>query len=439
MSFERARRVGLISVGVPYFGVTTARAHLDTTRRTLAGRYDLCGPSAVVTEQPAFDLALAELRAAQPDVLLLQIGTFPDGETPARLAETLRVPVIVHSLPEPALERQVELNSLCGANLATFTLAALDCPYSWVHGDPAESPVSTRLGAHLDAALALADLRGLRMGLIGYRAPGFYPCVFDELLLRRKLGIAIQHVGLNEMTRELASAPSRRAPVSDFPTIEGGSQPPAAIAEMERYYGALSRLLETSGHHVFAIKDWPELFDVDAPGGFWPALGWIADDGYLLAPEGDVNGAVTMALLHSLAGKQPFFADISAWDDADSTLTVWHYGGPPSLARSKDEIRYGQEGREVQFTLRPGPAVIARVGLHRGELRLLAIAAEVTEQAVALRRAGGRVRTTATPAGQVVRAMLEGGWEHHVSLVHGDIMEQLTVAARLAGIPLLAL
>ena len=35
--------------------------------------------------------------------------------------------------------------------------------------------------------------------------------------------------------------------------------------------------------------------------------------------------------------------------------------------------------------------------------------------------------------------MLEGGWEHHVSLVHGDIMEQLATVARLSGIPLLAL
>ena len=190
-------------------------------------------------------------------MLVLQIGTFPDGETPARLAEILRVPIIVHSLPEPAPERQVELNSLCGANLATFTLAALDCPYSWVHGDPAEASVSTRLCAHLDAALALADLRGLRMGLIGYRAPGFYPCVFDELLLRRKLGIAIQHIGLNEMTHELASAPPRRAPVSDFPTIEGGHLPPAAVAEMERYYGALSHLLEASGLRVLRSKTGP--------------------------------------------------------------------------------------------------------------------------------------------------------------------------------------
>jgi L-arabinose isomerase len=102
-------------------------------------------------------------------------------------------------------------------------------------------------------------------------------------------------------------------------------------------------------------------------------------------------------------------------------------------------MRYGQEGREVQFTLRPGDAVIARVGLYRGELRLLAVAVEVTPEPVALRRAGALVRTTATPAGEVVRAMLEGGWEHHVALVHGSVMEQLRTFARLAGIPLLAL
>ena len=433
MLFERPGKVGLISIGEPYFDVPSAQSHLDATRAALGHEYALAGPAEVITDPAGFEQALAGLQAARPDALLLQIGTFPDGEHPARLAEALRVPVIVHSLPEPDLAHGVALNSLCGANLASFTLHALEHPYTTVHGDARSPATALLLRAHLDAALALAGLHRLRVGMIGFRAPGFYPCAFDELLLRRVLGVAIDHIGLNEMTAALQMAAPRPAPGHAFPTIEGGTLSGEAVAAMERYYGAFTSLLERSGHQVIAIKDWPELFDVDSPGGFWPALGWAADDGYAIAPEGDVNGAVTMALLGGLAGSPPFFADICAWDDQDSTLALWHYGAPPSLARREEEIRYGSEGREVEFTLRPGPATIARVGLCRGSLRMLAIGVEITQARVRLRRAGARARTLLTPAGAVVRRMLEDGWEHHVCLVHGDVLEQLRAIARLAG------
>ena len=64
---------------------------------------------------------------------------------------------------------------------------------------------------------------------------------------------------------------------------------------------------------------------------------------------------------------------------------------------------------------------------------MLAIGVEITQARVRLRRAGARARTLLTPAGAVVRRMLEDGWEHHVCLVHGDVLEQLRAIARLAG------
>ena len=131
--------------------------------------------------------------------------------------------------------------------------------------------------------------------------------------------------------------------------------------------------------------------------------------------------------------------DISAWDDAASTLTLWHYGGAESLARDPDEIRYCEWGREVEFTFRPGRATLARLGLHRGELRLLSIAVEMLDERVTLRRAAGLARTLHRPAGQVVRQMIDEGWEHHPCLVYGDVGAELAAIARLAGIPYTAL
>ncbi len=160
--------------------------------------------------------------------LLLQIGTFPDGEAPARIADRLDVPIVVHALPEPRLDREVSLNSLCGANMTTFTLTALDRPHLFCFGDPHRTPAAQRdLLAKLNAATALSALRGSRIGLIGFRAPGFYPCAFDELLLRRTLGLAIDHIGLNELARELDRRSSgARRPATASRSSRAASCPP---------------------------------------------------------------------------------------------------------------------------------------------------------------------------------------------------------------------
>ncbi len=175
---------------------------------------------------------------------------------------------------------------------------------------------------------------------------------------------------------------------------------------------------------------------LEAAGGIWPGLGWLLDEGYLLAPEGDVNASVTMAILNQLNGSTPFFADISAWDDQTNALALWHYGGAPSLASDPSEIRYGEEGREVQFTLKPGVATMVRFGYHKQQFRILAISVEVLNKKVHLRRAGAWVKTVKQPARDVVQTMLDDGWEHHVVLTHGDVIPELRAISRFTGIPL---
>jgi L-fucose isomerase-like protein len=437
MTAKKSAIVGLISVGVPWFDLSVAQANLEETRAWLKQSWRVAGPPRVIVEPADLDKAVEYfLTQERPDVLILQIGTFPDGEAPLSIAERLSIPVILHSLPEPDIEQRISINSLCGANLSTFTLTAMGIPHKAIHGSVNDPAVQQELSAYVRAGLVLSGLRRMRLGLIGFRAPGFYPCVFDEVLIRKTFGVGIDHIPLSEVTRNLQSGESRTAPTEIFQTVEGNILPDEAVQSIERYYGALSRVLDKSGLRLFAIKDWPEIMGLEDPGGIWPGLGWLLDEGYLLAPEGDVNGALTMGLLNGLMGRTPFFADISAWDEGSSALALWHYGGAPGLARSREEIRYGAEGREVQFTLRPGRATLARLGYQHGAFRILAVGVEVLDRPVSLKRAGAWVQTLHTPAGQVVRTMLDQGWEHHVILTHGDAIPDLRAVSRFTGIPL---
>lgn len=437
MKTDKQSKVGLISVGVPWFDQIVAHKNLEETKNWLTQSWNVIGPDQVVVDADALEAAIVDFETSnRPQVLIIQIGTFPDGEVPLSIAERIRVPIIINSLPEPEIERRIAINSLCGANLTTFTLTEMGFAHKAIHGSVSDPSVQAQLSAYVKAGLVLSNLKQQRIGLLGFRAPGFYPCVFDELLIRRTFGIGIDHIPLSEVTTQLLKEEHKAVPVSDFPRIEGGSLPPESIASIEKYYTALGTVLEKSGHKFFAIKDWPEIMGLEAPGGIWPGLGWLLDEGYLLAPEGDVNAAVTMAIINGLNGSTPFFADISAWDDQTNALALWHYGGAPSLASDPAEIRYGEEGREVQFTLKPGIGTMVRFGYHKQQFRILAISVEILDKKVQLRRAGAWAKTVKQPARDVVQTMLDDGWEHHVVLTYGDVLPELRAISRFTGISL---
>lgn len=434
---KQNKKVGLISVGLPYFDFKTAEQHLENTRDVLEKEWVVIGPQKTITDDKTLDSVISDFKqTADLEVIVLQIGTFPDGEAPLKIAEQLRLPVIIHSLPEPDIDKKVSMNSLCGANLSTFTLTALNLTHTFIHGDPQEPAVEAGLKARIRAVLSLNELRQARLALIGFRAPGFYPSSFDELLLRRTFGIAMDYIDLGEIKAAFQTGKIKKAPVDSFPAIGDGSLSPDSIRMMEQHYAALSSVFENSGLNLFAIRDWPELFDVEAPAGLWPALGWLQDDGYLIGPEGDVNAAVTMKLGHALTQGTPFFADVSGWKDEDSSLVLWHYGGAPSLAKEPENIRFGLEGREVEFTLKPGKATLMRVGMLNGAFRLLGITGEIMDKPIQIGRAGGYFQTSNTPAGDVINHILDNGWEHHYILFYGDLTTELKTIAKLTGLSL---
>jgi L-fucose isomerase-like protein len=432
--------VAVVSLITPWFDTAAAEAYLRGTRVRVGRRFTVVGPERPIVTRSDLDGALAAIAAAPtpPSALLLQIGAFPDGAATTRVAEACRVPIVVHSVPEPSLATSVPLNSLCGANMATFTFTHLGLPHSWVHADPEDEAGGDLVEQHLRAACALNGLRGARLSLVGSRAPGFYPCVYDELLLRRRFGVEVEYVDPHEVRRRVDLERRRPAPQRSFPMIGGGELSAEAVAWMEAHYAALWDALTSGGHDMVAIRDWPELetFDPTIPGGLWPALGWVQDDGIDLAPEGDVHGALTGRVASALGDARPFFTDVSAWDDASSSLTLWHYGGPTSLSRDPLAIRFGPEGRNVEFTLKPGRGHLIRIGLGTSGLRMLTIEVEVEDRAVTIGRAGGVARTLRTPAAEVIRTMLDRGWEHHVTLLYGRRTEAIRAFAKQAGLPL---
>jgi len=153
---KQIKTIGLISVGQPYFDVEVAEKNLRNTRHLLEKEWRVIGPDFLVTDGEHLAAALkAFSEEPELETVIVQTGTFPDGEAPLKIAEKLRIPLIIHSLPEPEINKKIAINSLCGANLTTFTLTALSHPHTYIHGDPNEIETGGRLFSKVRAILSL--------------------------------------------------------------------------------------------------------------------------------------------------------------------------------------------------------------------------------------------------------------------------------------------
>lgn len=125
-----------MSIGVSWFNAAHAKTHLLNTRNYLSKSWNFVGPSEVITGNEKPEETIQFFKIKNPvDVLILQIGTFPEGEDPLHLAEQSNIPVILHALPEPDIQKSIALNSLCGVNMTTYAFNALDIPHTFVIGD----------------------------------------------------------------------------------------------------------------------------------------------------------------------------------------------------------------------------------------------------------------------------------------------------------------
>ena len=160
------------------------------------------------------------------------------------------------------------------------------------------------------------------------------------------------------------------------------------------------------------------------------------DSGFIVAPEGDLNAALTMAVASSWTQTPVFLADVVGKDEHDGTLTLWHYGCAESLARDPDGIRYLEDGHDVEFTLKQGRGILFRLGRNGQGYRALSVPVQVVPEPVRLRRAACKVRPIGASASEVLDALLNEGWDHHVCLVYGEVEQEAAAFARCAGFTL---
>ncbi len=393
-----------------------------------------------VTEEDAEALA-DRFHDQRVDVVLVQYGTFALGTLMPIFADRLAAPILLWGVPEPTLDGpKLRSNSFCGINMNAHTLMRLGRKYDYIFCGPREA--SEALAPSLRVIDCLRRLRRTRLGLVGYRVPGFYTSTFDEMGLRRLLGVEVHHVTTAELfDTARAVEPGRRQEEAKAirATAAACDVPEDDLDKAGGLIFAFQEIARRNRLTGFAVKCWPEF---TAHYGIMPCstISRLNDQGLLTACEGDVYGTVSMMMAHFLSGRHAMFADFIAIDEGRNEGLAWHCGSAPTclmaegavnrLARHATADGGGKRGVTVNFPIEGrGPVTMARLGVGPRGLRMFLVGGQSVPPRANLPGNCWAVRFDA-PVRRVVDTIIGEGLEHHTVLVHADIRDDLRRLAR---------
>ena len=242
------------------------------------------------------------------------------------LAQALKLPTVLWGLPTPEA-----WGALVSVQQTIFPFKELGLPYRFVTGRLDDPEVWESVLSYLGGCMMQQSLKGLRIGMMGWRAQGMSDVIFDELALRETFGVQIVNLGLTAYTRALQSVPEQaveQAWSEIKPAFNTGDLPEQVGRYGVRSYLVLKDFVAQNNLGSISL----ECFH-DHLGG--PCLGFclLNDQGIPAPCEDDIPAAILMAAAGALTGMATFHTDIVEADYAADWAIFHHCGNMPlSLA-----------------------------------------------------------------------------------------------------------
>jgi L-fucose isomerase-like protein len=394
----------------------------------------LSGP---VIEQQDARRAADELAQKGLDGLAVIAGTFHLGHLALILKRRLDIPVLLWAFPElPYDGGKIRFNSVCGLNLDASNL------YKAGYDD-----VSCHLGADIDpdwlAAVRMrAVLAKARVGLLGYRADGFFNLDIDEPAAYRKTGVLIDHYELAEVTGQTASEEEAAPFLAEIDACFdcGGITPDQKIL-VAGLCVRFEKFMRRRNLDAVAVRCWPEFADMY---GCAPcaAMSVLQSRGVIMGCEGDVEAVMSMLVAASLGAGAPFLADLSQIFPEDDTALLWHCGVAPAVLwdglspRSLDTYFAAGRGVTAGFVLKSGPVSLVRIDTARGKTRLFCQEGEAMPMEKLLTGTYARVRFK-KGARELLNLVTQNGVAHHLAMVYAQRPEAFRIFAKIMGFELM--
>ena len=298
-------------------------------------------------------------------------------------------------------------------------------------------------------------MKGARIGQIRERPATFETVRYGEAAMVAKFGQNVIYrdlaeivLGAQKLTDDDPGVVSIMEEMrTNVPVISVANDYLVKEAKME---AVLTEFWRESGLSAMAMACWPaiqSLFSFSTCGLF----GRLTGQGMLTACEADILGAASMLVNYSagMGESIPHFVDWTIQHRVNKNrLLAWHCGNAPvALARDPGRValrsRHDMKGSLpvmpgdsqaglFQFQLKPGPVTFCRLAEYDGEWKMLIAEGEIIPSDEDL--AGTWSWVEVKDHEKLYRTLVEEGFIHHASMVHGKQTEILRLACKFLDI-----
>ncbi|MEJ2248448.1 MAG: fucose isomerase [Candidatus Lokiarchaeota archaeon] len=367
------------------------------------------------------------------DALICVSGTFALGHLILEVNKQIRVPILLWGLNElPYDGGKIRLNSICGVNLNASNLYKGGIRnFHIVLGNKINSD-------WIDAIRIKKALSNSHIGIIGYRAKGFFNLDIDQLDLYKEIGVLIDHFELNDVFSfpiDKMNIEKRRIQIkSIFNVSEITEEQLLKVSELTVKFDAFMTHFNLD---AIAIRCWPE-FASDYGISPCAAMSILQSENKILTCEGDILGSLSMLAHRALGAETPFLADFSQVDSNENFGLLWHCGVAAynlwdgTCIRSLDTYFAGGKGVTADFVIKAGEVSMARIDYAPGEYRIYLQKAQGIPMEKKLKGTYIKVKFE-KPIKEVIKRIMYNGIAHHISVVLGNYIKPFEIFAKIQG------
>lgn len=300
----------------------------------------------VIVEEDA-RRAAAFFEEQKINFLLIQNTSYSAGFLSLVFAKMKNVRLGLWAIREGASDGVVPFNSLCSINMHQSIiyhyLKADRVKVKWFYGGADEAPFIRRLKVTVRALQAIKNLQSSRVALVGGIAPGFNDLYNDERqFLHLFDGMSYNRLHEYDELKAMAMAvPEKEAEKAarQIASCACGADGHAKehLLLSARFYLAYKRFIEENRYDAVAVSCWPK-FQNDFRYSVCSVVAQLNDDGIPVGCEGDILSTVCMLALKYIAGDNTALMDLSAFDDTDETVLMWHCGPASSRFGKKYQL-----------------------------------------------------------------------------------------------------
>ncbi len=390
---------------------------------------------------------VAKFRREGIDALFLPLCNFGEEEPLCEVARQFKgLPVLLYGPRDDAPdERGMRMrDTQCGLFAAGKVLNRSHVTFTYLtNTDPNGAYFKKGFDRFLRVANTVRAVQNLRVLQLGPRPAPFMSVMVDEGGLLEQFGVEIIPIDIVSLTDTAEKIREERgeafeaqaAGISGQFTIQH-ADPRQAAEKVAALKLAIRRYADRYHAGCAAIQCWPTLQRCAA---MFPCAvnGLLSEEGFPVACETDIHGAISAVLLQAAMGDTTphFFADITIrHPEDDNTELLWHCGPfPPSLAKSGAEKKLtdhwngGTEPGDLAYPLKDGALTLCRFDGQDGAYKLF-IGEGVTTDGP--RTVGTYVYIKVNDWPKWEHKLVKGPYIHHVAGVYGRCGEVLSEACR---------